>query len=457
MKLISTNPAKNYKVLGEVEISSEEEIKRKVTEAQDARKKWKSLGVKGRVELLRNVSRGISNRQEEFALLSTREMGMPITQSRQDVKDAVNYFNWYLDHAGEYVSPEITKKENGIVHRVLYEPIGVAAVIVPWNFPASNFVWGAGQNLIVGNTVVFKDSEETPLVGKLIEEIIARAGVPKGVFSEVYGGGKVGDFLVHEDIDLISFTGSTKVGRHLYAVAAEKLIKIIMELGGSAPGIVFEDANVDEVLENIYFNRFINCGQACDALKRLIVHKDRFEEVVEKLKKKLQSVKIGDPESESTDVGPLVAKRQLELVEEQIADAKEKGAKVVIGGKRPHGLAGAYCEPTMLTQVTKNMRVWQEEVFAPVLPIVSFTTEEEAVQLANDTKYGLGSYIFTEDKRKAKRVASQIEAGMVAVNNVSYIQPCNPFGGYKESGIGREHGKYGFRELTQIKVVSMEE
>lgn len=456
-KLVSTNPAKDYAIIGEVEISNKAEIHAKVEHAKKAVDLWKGLGVQGRVRYVKKIAEGFSNHKEEIAALSTKEMGMPITQSRQDVDDAIHYLNWYTENADSLLKPEITKKEDGIVHTVFYEPIGVAAVVVPWNFPASNFVWGACQNLIAGNTVVFKDSEETPLIGKFIEKIINEAGLPKGVFSEVYGGGDVGDLLVHEEINLISFTGSTKAGKYLYSVAADKLIKIVMELGGSAPGIVFEDADVDNVLDTIYFNRFINCGQACDALKRLIVHENRFDEVVDKLTSKLKSIKVGNPEDESTDIGSLVAKQQLELIEEQIKDAESKGAKVVIGGKRPPELKGAYYEPTLLTKVTKDMRVWQEEVFAPVLPVVSFKTDEEAIALANDTRYGLGSYLFTNDKAKAQKVASKIQAGMVSVNNVSYLQPCNPFGGYKESGIGREHGKYGFYELTQVKIVSMEE
>lgn len=453
--LISINPS-NYKVLGEVKISSKQEIKEKVEKAKAAKKEWQSLGITERVKFLQKVTDAFSKRQDEFALLATREMGMPISQSKYDVSDGLNYFNWYLDNAEKYLSPETTFEDEKTIHQVFYEPIGVAAVIVPWNFPMSNFIWGAGQNLVVGNTVVFKNSEEAPLCGKLIEEIVNNAGLPEGVFSEVYGDGKVGDLLVQQDIDLISFTGSTRVGKYLYKVAAEKFIKIVMELGGSAPGIIFEDADMDRLLETIYFARFINCGQACDALKRLIVHKSRFDEVVGKLKRKLESVKVGNPEDETTDIGPLVAERQLKLLEEQVKDTLEKGAKVVVGGKRAKSLKGAFYEPTLLTNITPNMRVWQEEVFGPVLPIVPFKTEEDAIRLANDTKYGLGSYLFTEDKERAKRVALQIEAGMVSVNDVSYIKPYNPFGGYKESGIGREHGKYGFHELTQIKVVAME-
>lgn len=230
----------------------------------------------------------------------------------------------------------------------------------------------------------------------------------------------------------------------------------MLECGGSAPGIIFEDADVVKVLETVYLNRFSNCGQSCDALKRLIVHKSCFDEVVEKLKVLLDAKKVGDPEEEDTDIGPLVAKRQLELLESQVDDAVKKGAKVITGGKRPKGLQGAYYEPTVLVNTKPDMRVWQEEVFGPVLPVVSFDTQEQAIELANDTKYGLGAYVFTEDKEKAERVASKIESGMVSINNASYLQPRSPFGGYKESGIGREHGRFGFEELIQVKVVAME-
>lgn len=455
-KFFSINPATKKK-LGEIHESTSEEIERKVSNAQTARDGWRALGLKGRISLLTKLLGDIKHHSKELALLSTREMGMPIRQSEQDVTDALRYFDWYLVNAEKYLSPEITNNENGIVHRVFYEPIGVAAVIVPWNFPVSNFVWGVIPNLLVGNTVVFKDSEETPLIGKFFEDIVSNSGLPNGVFSEVYGDGKVGDLLVHENVNLIWFTGSTKVGKYLYKVAADKLIKIVMELGGSAPGIVFSDVNVDDILDTIFYARFVNCGQVCDGLKRLIVHESRFDTIVNKLKAKLQSVKVGNPEDSATDIGPLVAKRQLDLLEGQVKDAVDKGAEVVIGGKRADNLTGYYYEPTVLTNVNRDMRVWREEVFGPVLPIVSFKTDDEAVKLANDTRYGLGSYIFTSDSDKADSIAARIESGMVAVNNASYLVPFNPFGGFKESGIGREHGKYGFHELCQLKVVSQKE
>ncbi|HVZ12479.1 MAG TPA: aldehyde dehydrogenase family protein [Patescibacteria group bacterium] len=454
-KITSINPS-TYETLGEVAYTSEEEIKNIIAKANQARKEWKELGLGGRVKALRKVSDKLTEKKDELAKLGAQEMGMPISQSNADVQDGINFFNWYLDNASKYLSPEVVYEDNKITQTVYYEPIGTAAVITPWNFPVSNFVWGAGQNLIAGNTVIYKTSEECPLFGKLLEETINSAGLPEGVFSEIYGDGTVGDFLTHQDINLISFTGSTKVGKYLYQVGGEKFIKVVCELGGSAPGIVFSDADLDEVIEVIYGNRFTNCGQMCDALKRLIVHDSIFDKVAERLRKKLESLKVGNAEDESTDIGPLVAKRQLELLEEQIQDAVDKGAKVIIGGKRPEGLNGAYYEPTILTNVTKEMRVWQEEVFGPVLPIVAFDTDEKSVKMANDTNYGLGSYIYTKDKEKALKVATQIEAGMVSINTASYINACSPFGGYKDSGIGREHGKFGFAELTQVKVVAIE-
>lgn len=453
--LISINPS-SYEKLGEVNISSEEEINEKVKIASTARKAWKELGIEERVKLLRKVSEKLLERKEELAILGSKEMGMPISQAKADVQDGINFLNWYLDNASKYLSPEIVYEDEKVTQTVFYEPIGIAVVITPWNYPLSNFVWGAGQNLVAGNTVVYKTSEECSLFGKLLEETINSVGLPKGVFSEVYGDGAVGDYLAHQDINLISFTGSTKVGKHLYKLGGEKFIKVVCELGGSAPGIVFADADLDEVIEVIYGNRFSNCGQMCDALKRLIVHKSIFEEVVDRLKQKLESVIVGNAEDEKTEIGPLVAKRQLELLEDQVKDALDKGVKVVTGGAKPDKLNGAYYSPTILINVTSNMRVWQEEVFGPVLPIISFETDKEAIELANNTKYGLGSYLYTKDKKKALDIASQIDAGMVSVNTASYVNAWSPFGGYKDSGIGREHGKFGFAEFTQTKVVALE-
>jgi len=455
MKIKSLNPS-NKVLIGEIEASTDAEIEQKVQVARMALKAWKDLGVKGRVSALRKVVENLTKRQDEFASLISREMGMPISQSVHDVSGAVDYFNWYLDNAEKYLSPELVYEDQTQVHEVHYEPVGVVAAITPWNFPASNFVWMIGQNLIVGNTVVFKDSEEVPLCGKLIEEAFAASNLPDGVFSEVYGKGDVGDFLVHQNIDMICFTGSTLTGHRLYKVAAEKFIRVFLELGGSAPGIVFEDADISRIIDTIYANRFDNCGQICDGLKRLIVHESKVEEVIKEITKKLEGVIIGDASDQRTDIGPLVSQKQLEALQRQVKDALDKGAKEIYKKKVPTNLNGFFYSPTLLTNVTSDMEVWKEEVFGPVLPILTFKTEEEAIALANDTKYGLGGYAFTESKERFVKIASQIQTGMIQVNNAGYVQPPTPFGGCKFSGIGREHGKFGFHELSNIKVVARE-
>lgn len=454
-KIQSFNPS-TQELLGEIASTSEAEIKENVSKARKALPTWKKLGVKGRVKAIREVVKHLSARQEEFASLISKEMGMPISQSVHDVAGAIDYFTWYLDNAEKYLSPEITYEDENQIHEVHYEPVGVVAAITPWNFPASNFVWMIGQNLIVGNTVVFKDSEEVHLCGKLIEEVFSQSDLPEGVFAEVYGKGDVGDFLVHQDIDMICFTGSTATGQHLYKVGAEKFIRVFLELGGSAPGIVFEDTDIDKVIDTIYANRFDNCGQICDGLKRLIVHESKVDEVIKKLTKKLEEVTIGDATEKDTDIGPLVSQKQLDALKVQVEDALNKGAKEVFRKTLPATLKGFFYPPTLLTNITPNMSVWNEEVFGPVLPIVTFKTEEEAIKLANDTKYGLGGYAFTESKERFERVASEVQTGMIQMNTAAYVQAPTPFGGCKVSGIGREHGKFGFHELSNIKVIARE-
>ncbi len=453
-QLTSTNPATG-EVVGSVAVSSDGELRDRVGEANAAREQWRKLGTKARVELLRKALVLFEEKQQELALLITQEMGMPISQSiTQDVGSGLEYFRWYLDNTEKYLTPEVTGEDENSLHTVHYEPIGTVAVITPWNFPFSNFVWGVIPNLLVGNTVVFKHSEECPRSGKFIEEGVKQAGLPPGVFTEVYGDGTVGEKLVNENIDLIWFTGSTAVGKRLYQIGAKKFIKVVLELGGSAPGIVFSDVDVAETVNSVYSNRFFNCGQACDALKRLIVHTDIAEKFIQSLKEVLVGKKVGNPAEKDTDIGPLVAERQVELLEGQVVDAITKGASLVLGGKPLVSLNGAYFEPTLLVNISRDMRVWEEEVFGPVLPIAIFETEEEAIDLANDTKFGLGAYLYTSDAARAERVAAKLESGMVSINATSYVCPFNPFGGYKESGLGREHGRFGLQELTRIKVVS---
>ncbi|MBI4009066.1 aldehyde dehydrogenase [Candidatus Roizmanbacteria bacterium] len=455
LKLVSTNPAKNYKVIGSVNISTKKEVKQKVIDAQKAKAHWKELGVKNRIGLLWKIYYELKKVKKEIALITTKEIGKPIKESLEDIDWDLSYFKWFLENGESILKDEITFKDKNIVHRVVYEPNGVTAVIVPWNYPFSMFVWGTIPNLVVGNTVILKHSEECPLTGKLIEEIINKSNFPRGVFSEIYGDGKIGQQLVEQNIDLIWFTGSTNTGKKLYKIASKKFIRAVMEMGGSNPAIVFSDIDIDDVVNRIYYKRYMNCGQACDALKRLIVHDSIFDRVVTQLKQKVELTVVGDPEDEKTQMGPLVAKRQLDLLESQVDDAVKKGAKIITGGKKPENLRGAYYLPTILTNVKRNMRVWKEEVFGPVLSVVTFKSEQEAIKLANDTNYGLGAYIFSRDTKRAIRIAPKINAGTVDINKGDHWKPCNPFGGYKDSGLGREHGKYGFYDLCQLKVVAI--
>ena len=453
-KLISTNPSKDYEKIGEVEVSSYVEIEEKVKQANNAKLSWKELGVEKRIELLRPIYDEFMSRKNEFPELITKEVGKPITESTNSVNGFLEEFKRFLDNDEKFLADEITHEDEKSIHKIVYEPWGVAAVITPWNFPFGMFMWGAIPNLIAGNTIVFKISEECPLTGKLIEEVMNSKNLPEGVFAEVYGDGKVGQKLAESDVNLIWFTGSTKVGKSLYQIAARKFIKVILEMGGSSPAILFDDIDIPKAILSVYTERFSNCGQVCDSVKRLIVHESIFDKVVEKLKEEVEKKIVGNPSDKKTQIGSLVAKRQLDLLKEQVKDALDNGANIVTGGNEPEGFNGAFYKPTIITNINFDMRVWKEEVFGPVLPIVTFKTEKEAIKLANDTLYGLGSRVYSKDIERARRVASKIEAGTVEINYASRWLCCNPFGGYKQSGMGREHGTIGFRELCQIKVIS---
>jgi succinate-semialdehyde dehydrogenase / glutarate-semialdehyde dehydrogenase len=456
MKLVSTNPSRNYEVIGEVEVSTVDEVTEAIASARKAKAKWMGLPLQERCQLVASFTEVARRREEEIARLIATETGRPITSARGNVQSGLEYFAAYLEMAPKYLSPQISIQNGQEIHRVYREPWGVMAAICPWNYPFLNIAWQCGQALIAGNAIVYKNSEENPLFARLISELVTESSLPEGVFNVVYGDGQVGSWLAEGEVDIISFTGSTRTGKALTKVAAEKFVPIVTELGGSAPCVVFDDVEPSAVAEFIYERRFLNAGQACDAVKRLIVHESKFHSLVDALCATIAEKKVGDASDEETDIGPLVAKRQLDKLEAQVDDAKSKGVAVVIGGGQPDGLQGAYYLPTLLTDVSRDMKVWSEEVFGPVLPIVTFTREEEAVELANDTSYGLGAHVLTADKARFHRVARQLQSGMVAQNQVAYWHPNNPFGGYKQSGLGRTNGCFGFDESTQVKLVSEE-
>lgn len=452
--LASTNPAAEYVKIGEVAISTDAEIESKVAAAHAAKKAWKELGVENRIRLLLPIRDEFSARKEEIAELISRETGKAISEAIGEVTRYTDEeLTWFLENGATALADQDTLRDDESHHRVIFEPYGVMAAIAPWNFPFGMAVWGIFPGLVAGNTVIFKTSEECPLVGKLIEEIIAKHNLPHGVFAEVYGAGDVGKKLVESDVNLLWFTGSTQVGKTLYKTAAEKFIKPILEMGGSSPCVVFEDVDVVEASPVIFGGRFRHNGQVCSALKRLIVHESIAAELTTSLGHIIEKQKVGNPLDPSTDLGSLVAERQVKLLNEQLQDALDKGAKIVTQTKIDKNLKGAFFPPTLLTNITPDMRVWHEEVFGPIFPVVTFKDEQEAVRLANDTVYGLSARVMSRDVARAERVARQIEAGSVAVNLEARFVAEDPFGGYKLSGLGRERGVHGLQELCQIKVI----
>lgn len=454
MVIKSYNPANN-KLIGQVESTSIDKIEEIVSNSKQAFEIWGYLPLNERLSFIRKIYDEIKNKKEELAKLITNEMGMAIRESLNDIDSGLECIEWYINNAQNIIEEKITYEDEKEIDKIIFEPKGVVAVIIAWNFPFSSFVWQAISNLVVGNTVVIKHSEYVPLCSKYIYDIVSSV-LPPNVYSVIYGNGEVGENLVKQDVDMICFTGSTKTGQYLYKVAGEKFIPIILECGGSAPGIVFEDVDIDSVIESIYINKFANTGQICDGQKRLIVHESKFDEVCQKLKYCIENKKIGNPLEVETELGPLVSISQLEKLENQVEDAILKGAKVLSGGKRIKLDNGNYYLPTILTNITKDMKVYNEEVFGPVIPIITFKTLEEAINIANDTQYGLGGYVYTSDKSKYNKVVKKLKTGMIALNNLYYLKPCNPFGGFKKSGIGKNNSKYGLMELCNMKVVTYE-
>ena len=452
--LVSTNPAQAYVEIGRVPVSTKADVLTAANAARAAWPSWKALSVGERALYFSKFRDLLKANFDAITKLQTQEMGKPINESRGECKAILQWLKLHIQLAPETLAPQLLDSSDDFESRLHFEPYGVAAVIAPWNYPIYQFVVNTAQSLLAGNTVILKHSEECPLSAALLTSLMHDAGFPHGVFQCVYGDGAVGQELINQPIDFISFTGSSKTGKQIYEQAGKRFIPAIMELGGSSAGIVFEDAQVPNTCNSIVEERFRNCGQICCALKRLIVHESIFKSVLSGLKSVLEAQVVGDPMSDKTTVGPLAAKRQLELLEEQVSDARARGAKFVCGGQRVAGLDGAFYQPTLITDIDTDCRIWREEVFGPVLPVLPFSTEDQAVQLANNTPYGLSAFVYSQDQLRAQRVAQRLEAGQVSINGSSYFTDHAPFGGYKSSGIGRIDGTVGYRSVTQMKVIS---
>jgi succinate-semialdehyde dehydrogenase/glutarate-semialdehyde dehydrogenase len=456
MKIKSISPA-NYELIGEVEANSEEQVLEMIDLARQVQQEWASLSLDQRCQAVESLAKLFKDYAEELAQTMSKEMGAPISNCRSQVDGAIEYLRGYIELSEDFFKNKVVFEDDSQRHIQTREAVGVIAAISPWNFPILNVPFQLEQALIAGNTIVYKPSEEIPLFTNLLSRIVQESDIPEGVLSLVIGDGRLGEFIVSQpNIDLVLFTGSTTTGQKITESAAKNSVRVLTEMGGSAPGIIFEDADLDRTLSLAAEMRFGNSGQYCDGLKRLIVHESRYQDVIKGLKSYIASKKVGNPSSPNTDFGPLVADRQVTKLKAQVQDAIEKGAEIIAGGDQPDNLKGAYYELTVLSNVSGDMEVWNEEVFGPVLPIVVFKTEEEAIDLANDTKYGLGGFIYTEDIDRYRRVASKLKTGDIAHNSALYFSPLTPFGGYKSSGNGRSQGIPGFEEVTQIKIMAEE-
>ena len=387
----------------------------------------------------------------ELAKVATSEMGKTIKESSGEVEKCAWALEFYADHGDSFLADEVLNTD-ARKSFLTFEPLGVIGSIMPWNFPYWQALRFAAPCLMAGNVIVMKPSRVTMQTGIEIEKAFTESGIPDGIFQTVVGSVESANHLIDSDVNAVTFTGSTDAGAKVGQRAAMNLKKCVLELGGSDPFIVLDDAIIEKAAEGAVKGRFINCGQSCVASKRFFVSKNIAKDFIELFIKKASQLKVGDPTLIETDIGPLSSKGSLETISGIVEDAKEKGAEILLGGSKIDG-KGYFYQPTILTNVKPNMRIATEETFGPVAPITIVENESEAVRLANDTEFGLGASIWTKDLAKAEKISRRIESGIVSVNNVVISDPRIPFGGIKHSGFGRELSRYGMLEFVNIKSV----
>ncbi|MCB1895613.1 MAG: NAD-dependent succinate-semialdehyde dehydrogenase [Rhodocyclaceae bacterium] len=451
--VLVTNPATG-EVLTAVPDAGASETRRGIVAAQVAQPAWRAKTAGERAGVLRRWRDLMLANQEDLARLMTAEQGKPLAESRGEIAYAAAFIEWFAEE-GKRIYGDIVPAHHAD-KRVLVtkEPIGVCAAITPWNFPAAMITRKAGPALAAGCAMIVKPAEATPLSALALAELAARAGVPKGIFSVVTGDAREigGEMCANPTVRKLSFTGSTEVGRILMAQCAPTIKKLSLELGGNAPFIVFDDANLEQAVQGAMASKYRNAGQTCVCANRLLVQDGIYDAFVDRLATAVAGLKVGDGTAEGVSQGPLIDEAAVAKVEELIDDARTKGARVICGGRR-HSLGRTYFEPTILADATAGMRIAREEVFGPVAPAFRFKTEAEAVAMANDTEYGLASYFYTENLARAMRVSSALEYGIVGVNTGLISTEVAPFGGMKSSGLGREGSKYGIEDYLEIKHV----
>lgn len=450
--MISINPA-TEKTIGELKEFTEEQIFEIVKKARQS--SWKNLDIKEKTRIIQEIIPLIQKNKDKIATLITKETGKPIKQSRHEIDMTISRIQFYVNNVPEYLKPEILydyEKETNIIR---FDPLGIIVVISPWNAPFFLSLVNIIPALLAGNSVIVKPSEYTSFIGLEINnlfEILKEKRFPENTFFTVIGSKDIGRKLVSSDIDMVSFTGSIIGGKSVMKNSADRLHKIILELGGKDPAIVLEDVDIRSTVADIVKAAIMNTGQVCCSIERVYVLERIYDNFVKEVVSNIKQVNIGDPLNENTDMGPFTMELQLNKVIDHVKDAVNKGAKILIGGKRIKR-KGYFFEPTVITNVDHSMKIMKEETFGPIIPIMKVYSIEEAVKLANDSLYGLTASVWTRDLEMGKEIAKQINAGTVSINRHGTSKAGCPWGGCKQSGIGRIYSKEGIREFTNIKHV----
>lgn len=456
-RVVSVNPATGA-VLREIECAGDSEVHAAVARARAAQREWQGIGIPKRVAIVRKFQRGLHERKSEIARLITQEAGKPYVEALLTevlvVLDAAGFlakeaYRLLRDEAVPHGNLAMKAKAG----RIVREPYGVIGIISPWNYPFSIPATESLAALVAGNTVVVKPSELTSLMALELASLLYAAGVPKDVFQVVVGDGATGAALIHSEIDKLIFTGSVLTGKRIAQAAAARLLPVVLELGGKDPMLVLDDADVEVASSGAVWGAFVNAGQACLSVERCYVHRSLYEPFLEACVSKARQLRVGDGMHAETDVGPMIHERQVHNVEVQMEDAMARGARLLIGGARVGQGASNFYAPTVLADVTHEMRIMREETFGPVLPVMAFDADDEAVRLANDSEYGLAASVWTRDRARGEALAARIHAGTVMVNDTVSCFGISeaPHGGVKASGIGRTHGRFGLEEMVRIK------
>lgn len=448
-KLVTVNPTSGQ-ILNEYENMTKENINELVRRAREAFSDWKK-DIQKRADSLYAFADEIRKNKENLAVTATREMGKAIKESRSEIDKCAWTIEYYADNGKIFTSDEIVNTD-ARKSVIIFEPIGVIGSIMPWNFPYWQALRFAAPSLMAGNTIVLKPASATMQCGIEIEKAFINAGIPRGIFQTMIGDSSTAETLIDSEINAVTFTGSVQVGGKVAQRATSQLKKTVLELGGSDPFIVCEDADIEKASTGAVKGRFINCGQSCIASKRFIITKKIAGEFIEKFVSKTEKLRVGDPLLDDTDIGPLVNSKSLNNIENIVSKSIKEGAEVATGGERSNS-NGFFYRPTIMKKVSPKMEVASEEVFGPIAPVITVEEEKDAIKVANNSKYGLGASIWTQDLEKAEKLSRSIESGIVTVNNVVISDPRVPFGGIKNSGFGRELSRYGMLEFVNVKSI----